>query len=205
MNNQHDDGVIKFKFNLKLTKALNEELYIQLEKWRVIFHKMGLIGEYPTNKVGYGNLSKREVSGSDAFIITGTQTGKYANLNGSYYTKITKCDLQKMSLEAHGPIAPSSESLTHYGIYKNFSHINFVFHVHHEKLWKYMLANEYDRTPQDTPYGTQEMANQVKICIGHKEQGILAMAGHTDGVISYGKNAEQAGQILLETLKKTRT
>ena len=86
MNNQHDDGVIKFKFNLKLTKALNEELYIQLEKWRVIFHKMGLIGEYPTNKVGYGNLSKREVSGSDAFIITGTQTGKYANRNGSYYS-----------------------------------------------------------------------------------------------------------------------
>jgi hypothetical protein len=47
------DGVIKFKFNLKLTPALREELYIKVEKWRVILFKMNFIGEYKTEKVGY--------------------------------------------------------------------------------------------------------------------------------------------------------
>lgn len=198
------EGVIKFKFNLKKSSALDEKLYIDVEKWRVILFKMNLIGEYPTEKVGFGNLSRRVVSGDNEFIITGTQTGKHPNLDGTQYTKITKCNLEKMSLDALGPIAPSSESLTHFAIYSSCPQIKYIFHIHSESLWQYMLDNKFERTSESVDYGTHEMAEEAKICIGSKQSGIFVMAGHQDGVISYGATAEEAGRIILETLKESR-
>lgn len=198
------EGVIKFKYNLKKASALDEKLYIDIEKWRAILFKMGLIGEYPIEKVGYGNLSKKIDGPDHQFIITGTQTGKYPHLDGTQYTKILKCNLAKMSLDALGPIAPSSESLTHFAIYSTCPQIKFIFHIHSESLWKYMLANSYDQTSEAVDYGTQEMANEAKACIGNKKSGIFVMAGHQDGIIAYGANAEEAGKIILDTLKESR-
>lgn len=204
MANTPSEGVIKFKFNLKMSPAIEEKLYIKVEKWRAILFKMNLIGEYPSEKVGFGNLSQRISPGSSEFIITGTQTGKYPHLDGTQYTKVSKCDLNKMSLEAVGPIAPSSESSTHYAIYKNSPQVYTIFHVHHKDLWQYMLDNNYDQTPANIDYGTQEMADAAKICIGTKKQGIFVMAGHQDGIIAYGSNPEEAGKIILDTLKESR-
>ena len=48
------------------------------------------------------------------------------------------------------------------------------------------------------------MAEAAKECIGKKESGIFAMAGHDEGIISYGSTVEEAGKIILETLKKSR-
>ena len=109
-----------------------------------------------------------------------------------------------MSLDALGPIAPSSESLTHFAIYHSCPQVNFIFHVHHSELWKYMLENQFDKTPENINYGTQEMADAAKACIKNKSQGIFVMAGHEDGIISYGKTAEEAGKILLDTLKSSK-
>ncbi len=204
MSTNQSEGVIKFKFNLKMSKEIDESYYLEIEKWRAILFKMRFIGEYPTQKVGYGNLSKRLVEKPEQFIISGTQTGKYPHLNGSQYTKVIKCDLRKMSLDALGPIAPSSESLTHFAIYHSCPQVNFIFHVHHSELWKYMLENQFDKTPENINYGTQEMADAAKACIKNKSQGIFVMAGHEDGIISYGKTAEEAGKILLDTLKSSK-
>ena len=201
---QINEGVIKFKYSLKKSTALLPEEYLEIEKWRSILFRMNLIGEYKIEKVGYGNLSKRITSGKDAFIITGTQTGKYSNLDGSQYTKIVKCNQEKMFVEAIGPIAPSSESLTHYAIYHKVAHINYVFHVHHPQLWQFMLDNKMDATPENIDYGTKEMADFSANLIGKKESGIFVMAGHQDGIISYGKTAQEAGKILLDTLKNSR-
>jgi ribulose-5-phosphate 4-epimerase/fuculose-1-phosphate aldolase len=198
------EGVIKFKFNLKMSSQIEESLYINLEKWRVILFKMNLIGEYPTEKVGFGNLSRKVDPAQNQFIITGTQTGKYPNLDGSQYTKVTKCDLQKMSIEAMGPIAPSSESLTHYAIYESCPQVNAIFHVHHNELWKFMLSNNYTKTANNINYGTQEMAHEAQKCIGKNLKGIFVMEGHQDGIIAYGHSVEEAGKIILETLKESK-
>ena len=72
---------IKFKFTLKKAPPLDEGSYIELEKWRIILFKMKLIGEYPIEKVGYGNISRKIAGTENEFIISGTQTGKYQNLN----------------------------------------------------------------------------------------------------------------------------
>lgn len=204
MTKNPSEGVIKFKFNLKVAPSIEEKLYIKIEKWRAILFKMSLIGEYPREKVGYGNLSTKIDQLTNQFIITGTQTGKYPHLNGSQYTKITKCDPKKMTIDAIGPIAPSSETITHYSIYENCPQVGVVFHVHNKELWNFMLKNDFDKTPEHIDYGTKEMAESVKACIAGKSCGIFAMAGHNEGIISYGTSAEEAGKIILETLKKSR-
>lgn len=199
-----DEGVIKFKFTLKRSAPMEESLYLELEKWRVILFKMGLIGEYQEEQVGYGNLSRKIMGSDDQFVITGTQTGKYPNLNALQYTKVTKCNLSKMSVEASGPTAPSSESLTHFAIYSSCPHVNAIFHVHSSALWKYMIDNNLDSTSEKVSYGTQEMAQEAKLCIGKKKSGIFVMKGHQDGIISYGSSAEEAGKIILDTVKQSR-
>lgn len=204
MTKKLDEGVIKFKFTLKRAAPMDESSYIELEKWRVILFKMGLIGEYPEEQVGYGNLS-RKITGTDIqFIITGTQTGKYPNLNGLHYTKVLKCNLQKMSVEAAGPIAPSSESLTHFAIYSSCPHVSAIFHVHSPSLWQYMIDQGMDATSESVSYGTQEMADEAKKCIGNKKSGVFVMKGHQDGIISYGNSIEEAGKIILDTFKQSR-
>lgn len=199
------EGVIKFKYQLKPSKDIEEKDFIEIEKWRAILFKMGLIGEYPIEKVGYGNISKRLIPMQESFIITGTQTGKLPHLNGSHYTKIIKSDLKKMSLTAIGPIAPSSESLTHHAIYHTNQHINYIFHIHSEKLWNYMLENNFEATPDHIEYGTNEMANAAQSCIAGKEFGIFAMAGHQDGIMAYGTTAEQTGKVILDLVKVFNT
>jgi len=199
-----DEGVIKFKFTLKKAPPLDEGSYIELEKWRIILFKMKLIGEYPIEKVGYGNISRKIAGTENEFIISGTQTGKYQNLNGLQYTRVVKCNLTKMNVEATGPIAPSSESLTHFAIYNACPHINAIFHVHSSDLWQYMIDNNMDATSETISYGTLEMADEAKKCIGNKKSGVFVMKGHQDGVISYGTSIEEAGKIILDTFKQSR-
>lgn len=196
-------GTIKFKCNLKLSPELEEKLYIDIEKWRAIFFKMSLIGEYSTKKISFGNISKR-LSGSNEFIITGAQTGQFPNLTGAQYTKVVKCDLKKLSLDAIGPTAPSAESVTHYSIYEKCTQVNAIFHVHHTELWSFLNKNQCDSIAKDVKHGTQEMGLACGDCIGTKSKGIMVLEGHQDGIISFGETIEDAGKIILETLKEAR-
>lgn len=200
MNSTRDEGVIKFKLTLKRAPAPEMNQVIALEKWRALFFKLNLIGEYPNEKIGFGNLSSRLTKKS--FIITGSQTGHLAHLQAHHYTKVIDCDLKKGIVSAEGLIPPSSESLTHYGIYEASPLIQHVFHVHHTELWQLMISGPYDFISEDIPYGTQEMANAAQTLIGNKTSGIFVMKGHDDGIISYGTSAEEAGKNILDLYRK---
>ncbi len=200
MNNARDEGVIKFKLTLKRAPAPEQAQFIALEKWRALFYKLGLVGEYPNEKIGYGNLSSRLPK--KAFIITGSQTGHLAHLQAHHYTKVIECDLKKGSVTAEGLIPPSSESLTHFGIYEANQAIQYVFHVHHPKLWELLQNSESDFISEDIPYGTQEMANAAYQLLANKTSGIFVMKGHEDGIISYATTADDAGKNLLELYRK---
>lgn len=200
MNTNRDEGVIKFKLTLKRAPAPEMNQVIALEKWRALFFKLGLIGEYPIEKVGFGNLSSRLPKKS--FIITGSQTGHLAHLQAHHYTKVIECDLKKGSVTAEGLIPPSSESLTHYGIYEANPAIQYVFHVHHKELWDMLKNGPFDSIDEDIPYGTQEMAQAASDLLANKTSGIFVMKGHDDGIISYGASAEEAGRIILDLYRK---
>lgn len=200
MNTNRDEGVIKFKLTLKRAPAPEMNQVIALEKWRALFFKLGLIGEYPIDKIGYGNLSSRLTKKS--FIITGSQTGHLAHLQAHHYTKVSDCDLKRGSVTAEGLIPPSSESLTHYGIYQANPSIQYVFHVHHQKLWQILKDQDYDSIDENIAYGTQEMAEAAYELLHNKSSGIFVMKGHEDGIISYGTTAEDAGKYILDIYRK---
>ncbi len=200
MNNTRDEGVIKFKLTLKRAPAPEKTQVIALEKWRALFFKLGLVGEYPIDNIGYGNLSSRLYKKS--FIITGSQTGHLAHLQAHHYTKVIECDLKKGSVTAEGLIPPSSESLTHYGIYEANSAIQYVYHVHHQELWEMLKNGPYDCIDEDIAYGTQEMAEAARVLLADKSSGVFVMKGHEDGIIAYAPTAEEAGKIILELYRK---
>jgi len=199
-----DDGVIKYdRSNFTHSGPLKEELWSELENWRVKLFKLNLIGEYPKEKVGFGNLSKLLNWDKQAnFIITGTQTGKYPNLTGEHYTLVDGYDLKEMKLSQVGPLEASSEALTHAAVYESNKEITTVFHIHNTAIWEKMIQGNYDATPKEVPYGTQEMANCVGTLINGRSSGVIVMKGHQDGVIAYAKSLNECGKLILELADK---
>lgn len=185
------DGVIKFDFSkFSISGPLADELYQPIEKYRILLFKKNLIGEYPVEKVGFGNLSRR--INVNEFVITGTQTGHLEHLNSNHYALVSSCDLAKNQVCGSGPIKPSSEALTHYALYSSAPHINYIFHIHHPITWKYMIDHDFPSTDENVEYGTLEMADQAKAIINKLPIGSFVMKGHQDGVVSYGVTAEEA-------------
>lgn len=199
-----DDGVIKYdRSNFTHSGPINEDLWKNLESWRKKLYKLNLIGEYPKEKVGFGNLSSLISWSKQAeFIITGTQTGKHKDLNGNHYTLVNGYDLKNMLLMQEGPIEASSEALTHAAVYEANKNIKAVFHIHSTKIWEKMIELDYDFTPREIPYGTQEMALCVGELIANKESGTIVMKGHQDGIIAYGPSMDECGVLVLELAKK---
>ncbi|PIK13925.1 class II aldolase/adducin family protein [Halobacteriovorax sp. JY17] len=199
-----DDGVIKYdRTNFTQSGPLDPALWEEIESWRKKLFKLNLIGEYPTEKVGFGNMSKIIRWNDQAeFIITGTQTGKYENLTGEHYTLVNGYDLEAMKLKQVGPLEASSEALTHAAVYEANRDITAVFHIHNTTIWERMIEENYDATPKDVPYGTIEMANCVGQLIAGKSSGLIVMKGHQDGVIAYSKSMDQCGKLILELADK---
>ncbi|MFZ4712507.1 MAG: class II aldolase/adducin family protein [Bacteriovoracaceae bacterium] len=200
MNKPFEEGVIKFNLReYNYCPAFVDSFYRELETWREKLFSMKLIGEYQEMGVGYGNISCKKTLTS--FLISGTQTGKFPHLDGSQYCLIEDCDLINNVIKCRGPIKPSSEALTHDAIYRSGGWIQFVFHVHDTKLWEYMIRENYPSTPESVDYGTIEMAQGAKACIGTKKSGSFVMKGHQDGIIAWGTNGEETFEHINEIYK----
>lgn len=160
---------------------------------------LGLIGYYQKEQVGYGNLSQRSERDS-LFVISGTQTGHIRETDASHYAEVLSYDLQKNSLKCRGPVKASSESMTHAMFYELDADIGTVLHVHHEAMWEGLLF-KLPTTAENVPYGTPEMAFEIRRLWeeeGLQEQKFALMAGHREGVFSFGKDLEEALQVLLK-------
>lgn len=195
---------LKFKYNLKFSPPLLEENYISLEKWRIIFYRMGMIGKNKTTAVSYGDLAKRILVGENEFIITGLDTGEFANLDGTQYTRVTKCDLRKKTIEGIGPIAPSKDTHIHFLLFKSCPQINFIFHIVHEPLFEHVIKNENNILVD--PFNRDFEAAEISIAntIQDRSSGILALKELPNNLISFGPSAEIAGKLILDTLRESR-
>ncbi|MEP7372122.1 MAG: class II aldolase/adducin family protein [Chitinophagaceae bacterium] len=188
-----DEGVIKFKYSWIQERPMPYEWISELNKWRDKLYKAGLVGK-DTNGVGYGNISIRLERNN--FIITGSGTGSLTKLNAEHYSKVTAYDLTKNMLTSVGPVKASSESLTHAAIYEAVPELNVVFHIHHLALWE-KLQTRLPFTAKHIEYGTTAMAGEIARLLKDPQvlqQGIVAMGGHREGVLSFGKNLEDAGR-----------
>lgn len=195
-----DEGYIKFNCRWIKADAVEFEGFQEINRWRNRLHQLGLIGMYP-NKVGFGNISLR-VGGSRQFYITGSATGGLEELSEAHYTEVTDFNFLANSLTCFGPIKASSESLTHAAVYLAEPEVHAVIHVHHLKSWQTLL-NQIPTTSCDVAYGTPEMSQEILRLFKEtdlKDKQVLVMGGHSEGIISFGRNMEEAGRALLELI-----
>lgn len=193
-----NEGVIKFNCTWIKEAPLDVELIKELNIWRDTLYKLKLLGA-TKDGIGYGNVSCRY---NDHFIVSGSGTGKLKHLTKEHYTTVTNYSVEDNTLTAAGPVIASSESLTHAMVYKSQPAINAVFHVHHFALWKKLL-NKIPTTDIDVAYGTPAMANEIVTLFKETKLAsgkIFVMAGHEEGIVSFGKNVNEAGNILLAAL-----
>ena len=195
----NDEGVIKFNCHWIPDLPVPYEMVSELDKWRDILYDCRLIGK-DGNGIGYGNVSCRY--DGNKFIITGSGTGTIDKMQVSHYTRVTTYNFIENSLTTVGPLRASSESLTHAAVYESLPQIKAVFHVHHRSLWRDLL----DRglcTSREALYGTPAMAAEIIRLLKDPvlvRQGILAMAGHEEGVICFGTDEGDTGTKLLRSL-----
>ena len=193
-----DEGYIKFQCHWKEeSHDLDEESQFALNDlifYRKKFYDLNLIGAYPDG-IGFGNISK--ILSNHDILISGSATGNFKDVNSHHFSRVTKCLIESNEVFCQGPIIASSESMTHQMIYQLPEEINVVVHVHHFKLWedyKFRIPT----TRKDVPYGTPEMANEILRLYNMdklKQTKCLAMAGHEEGLIAFGKNFEEVYQL----------
>jgi ribulose-5-phosphate 4-epimerase/fuculose-1-phosphate aldolase len=163
-----------------------------------------LIGVDP-NGIGFGNLSVRD-GATDNFYITGSATGGMHELTVANCAKVVACDFVRNRVRYEGSALPSSESLTHAAIYESDATAGAVIHCHDSKLWAAAL-NEAPTTSKAAEYGTPEMANEiVKLFTRTDVQSrkIIVMAGHEGGIVTFGKDLEEAFAVLMHERQQAR-
>ena len=197
-----DEGYVKYQCHWQNKPTVTSAEIVKLNQWREKLYQLNLIGQYD-NGIGFGNLSIRDTQ-SEYFIISGTKTGAIPHLTEEHYTKVTQFDWEKNFVTCTGSIQASSEALTHAALYVANPEIQAVIHVHHLFLWQ-ALMNKVPTTNINCAYGTPEMAREImRLCQEDetKKLKIIVMSGHEEGIITFGRNLAEAGNILLDYYQK---
>ncbi len=214
-NSIPQEGVIKFRAAHQV-RPLEErrygELVCKLIAWREILGLTGLVGQAPGRYEGYGfgNISARvgppgAARGRRAFLITGTQTAGERCVGLDHFALIENYDYHRNRVESHGCVEPSSETMTHAALYDVSPAIRCVLHAHSPVVWRRARELRIPTTDANIPYGTPEMALAVQRLhdsTGLPEIRILAMGGHEDGIVVFGRTPEEAGEVLLKWLSR---
>ncbi len=213
MNNHEPEGVIKFDLDFKQTPFPETRDLRALIAWRAVLHRLRLIGQDPLRYggLGFGNISQKIVEkpvsaeGMHPMIISGTQTGAEERLDETHFCIVKESSIWHNRIVAEGPVKPSSEALTHAAVYCCDPEIRFVMHVHSPEIWCATQKLSIPSIAKTIAYGTPAMADAVYDLIlsqGNPATGIFSMLGHEDGILSYGITAENAGNLLIDTLAR---
>jgi ribulose-5-phosphate 4-epimerase/fuculose-1-phosphate aldolase len=119
---------------------------------------------------------------------------------------VERYDVRANRVVSSGLVYPSSEAMTHGAIYDLGPHIRAVLHAHAPAIWRRAADLAIPTTRPEVPYGTQEMALEVARLSRQSalaERQILAMAGHEDGVIAFGRSLDEAGRVLMSWLARS--
>ena len=191
-----ETGYIQYKIDWEQTAAPAPEDVECLIRWRQKLFDAGLIG-VDRNGIGIGNISERTKSG---FLISGTQTGLLPQLGPSHFSHVTGYDISENWLGCEGPWKASSEALSHAVLFEVSPDIRAVIHVHSTSSWERWL-NDLPTTDPAVEAGTVEMAEEIGRLFEESELPevrVLVMGGHRDGLISFGRNLDEAGTAILQ-------
>jgi L-ribulose-5-phosphate 4-epimerase len=188
---------IKFSCERVAAEITSFDGLAELNAHRRKLLQLGLIGVDP-NGIGFGNLSVRD-GATDNFYITGSATGGIHELTLADCAKVVACDFGRNCVRYEGSAVPSSESLTHAAIYESDATAGAVIHCHDSKLWPAAL-NEAPTTSKAAEYGTPEVAYEIIQLFKRTDvpsRRIIVMAGHEAGILTLGKDLEEAFAVLM--------
>lgn len=208
-----NEGVIQFEVEherRELEARRYGELACELVAWREIMALTGLVGQEPGRYegAGYGNVSSRvgprgAAIGRRSFLITGSQTSGSRCIGLGDFAVVDGYDYAANRVQSHGCVMPSSESMTHAAAYDASPLVRCVLHAHSPVLWRRRRALGLPETDPSVPYGTPEMALEVRRLYRETilpERQVLAMGGHEDGILVFGRHPAEAGGVLLRWL-----
>jgi len=193
---------IKFSCERAATGITSFGGLAELNVYRRKLLDLGLIGVDP-NGNGFGNLSVRD-DATDNFYITGSATGGIHELTLADCAKVVECNFDRNRIRYEGSALPSSESLTHAAIYESDATAGAVMHCHDSNLWAAVL-NEAPTTSKAADYGSSEMANEIMQLFTRTDvesRKIVVMAGHEAGILTFGKDLEEAFAVLMRERKE---
>ena len=210
-----DEGVTKFAVSHR-QEALDARRYgplaAELAGWRRVMAMTGVVGQETARYggAGFGNVSARvgppgNPLGRRAMLVSCTQTGGLGEVRLDDFCIVERYDIAGNRVDSRGLCQPSSEAMTHGAIYDLGPHIRAVLHGHAPLLWRRARELRIPCTAHGVAYGTQEMAREMARLYrssGLPEQQILAMTGHEDGVIAFGRSVDEAGQVLVTYLAR---
>jgi ribulose-5-phosphate 4-epimerase/fuculose-1-phosphate aldolase len=199
-----DEGYIKYQSHWTRGPAPDSDAARLLETWRKPLVESGLIGHYDEAGVGYGNISVR-CGDMKQFLISGTQTGHIVTTDERHYSLVTNYDIAANTVSCLGPVQASSEAMTHAAIYELDDGIEAIVHVHDAALWSRYI-NLLPTTDAGIPYGTPEMAQEFSRLYrdaSFAERGIAVMGGHEEGLVSIGRDLQQAATRVLDLLRES--
>ena len=193
---------IKFSCERVAAQISSLDRLAELNAYRRKLLDLRLIGVDP-NGNGFGNLSVRD-GATDDFYITGSATGGIHELTLADCAKVVACDFESNCVRYEGSALPSSESLTHAAIYESDATAGAVIHCHDSELWAAVL-NEEPTTAKAAEYGTPDLANEIMQLFTRTDvqsRKIIVMAGHEAGILTFGKDLEEAFAVLMRERKK---
>jgi L-ribulose-5-phosphate 4-epimerase len=154
--------------------------------------QLRLIG-VDSNGIGFGNLSVRDGT-TNNFYVTGSGTGGTPELELADYARVVAYDFGRNWLQCESSTIASSESLTHAAVYESEPEARAIIHCHSLKLWATLLG-QVPTTSEAVGYGTPEMAYEVRRLFWMtdvKSRKIFVMGGHEAGVVTFGKDLQEA-------------
>jgi ribulose-5-phosphate 4-epimerase/fuculose-1-phosphate aldolase len=190
----HDEkGYVQFRCEWERAAAPAGPVVAELVRWRNRLHELGLIGVYPDG-IGFGNVSGRVPGG---FVISGTGTGGVQVAGPDHFCAVVWADAAASALGCRGPVAASSESLSHAAVYDADATAGAVIHVHHLGLWE-AQRGVFPTTDPAAEAGTPAMAVAVQEVVrAGVPGGVFVMGGHREGLVAFGRTVDEAGGRLL--------
>jgi len=210
------EGVVQYTFDLVTGSAGTEaELAIAARCRNELYIRDAIGCDMSRYGACYGNISFRTGSyaagpGRREFLISCTKTGALPVAGPETMSRVLHYDHEKNYVQAQGPCAPSSESMTHGAIYDASLEVRAVVHGHDPQLWQYLLQHGAPYTEKDILYGTPPMADAAaKLVRANLKKpwrlpGVFAMAGHEDGVVAWGADLDQATARFLSAWHESR-
>ena len=188
-----EKGYVQFRCEWERAAPPAGPLVAELVECRNRLRGLGLIGVYPDG-IGFGNVSGRLGGG---FIISGTATGHLPLAGPEHFTDVVSSDDAANALGCRGPVAASSESLSHAAVYAVERAAGVVIHVHHLGLWE-QLRDTIPTTDPQAEAGTPAMADAIAAVLRTGvPEGVFVMGGHREGLMAFGHTTTEACERLL--------